>query len=187
MSGTVSAASARYVFDSQNSAIVPTRGARLTAESFWYFKSPGAPRGFPLSEVNGSVFKSINARGLVFGYGGAGTTFNRDPGPIQQFTLGGPLHLSAFGREEFRGDKYVLAGGGYLHQLGYLPPFLGRKIYAGGWYEGGQTYIRHSNSHFLNDVTGAFVFETLLGPATVGGSWGEGGRGRLFLSLGRFF
>ena len=185
--GTVSAASTRYVFDSQNSAIVPTRGVRMTAETFWYFKSPGAPKGFPQSEATASIFKSVGERGLVFGFGGAGTTFNRDPGPIRQFTLGGPLRLSAFGRDEFRGNKYVLAGGGYLHQLGYLPPFLGRKIYAGGWYEGGQTYIRRADANFLNDVTGAFVFETLLGPATVGGSWGEGGRGRLFLSLGRFF
>jgi len=187
VSGTISAASARYVFDSQNSAIVPTRGVRLTAESFWYFKSPGALQNFPQSEVNGSLFKSVSERGLVFGFGGAGTTFNRDPGPIQQFTLGGPLRLSAYGRDEFRGDKYVIAGAGYLHHLGYLPPFLGRKIYVGGWYEGGQTYTRHTNANFMNDVTGAFVFETLFGPATVGGSWGEGGRGRLFLSLGRFF
>ena len=187
VTGTVSAASARYVFDSQDSAIVPTRGVRLTADAFWYFQSPGAPKSFPQSEVNASVFKSVSERGLVFGFGGAGTTFNSDPGPIQQFTLGGPLRLSAFGRDEFRGDKYVMVGGGYLHQLGYLPAFLGRKIYAGAWYEGGQTYLRRPDANFLNDVSGGFVFETLLGPATIGGSWGEGGRGRLFLSLGRFF
>jgi hypothetical protein len=101
--------------------------------------------------------------------------------------LGGPLRLSAYGRDEFRGNKYVLIGGGYLHNIGYLPAFLGRKIYAGGWYEGGQTYIRRADANFLNDASGGLIFETILGPATIGGSWGEGGRGRLFLSLGRFF
>jgi NTE family protein len=185
--GTFSAASARYVIDTQDSAIVPTRGARLTAESYWYFKSPGAPHGFPQADVNGSLFKTTSSRGVLFGYGGAGSTFDREPGPIQQFTLGGPLRLSAFGRDEFRGDKYVLASGGYLHRVGYLPPLLGRKIYAGGWYEGGQVFVRRANTNYLNDVTGALVFETLLGPATVGAAWGEGGRGKFFFTLGRFF
>jgi len=185
--GTFSAASARYVFDSQDNAIVPTRGVRLTGESAWYFKSPGAPIGFPQAELNGSVFKTVSERGILFGYGGAGSTFDKDPGPIQQFTLGGPFRLSAFGRDEFRGDKYVLASAGYLHRVGDLPAFLGRKIYAGGWYEGGEVFIQRANRNYLNDVSGALVFETFLGPATIGGAWGEGGRGKFFISLGRFF
>jgi len=185
--GTFSAASARYVFDSQDNAIVPTRGVRLTGESAWYFKSPGAPISFPQAELNGSVFKTVSERGILFGYGGAGSTFDKDPGPIQQFTLGGPFRLSAFGRDEFRGDKYVLASAGYLHRVGDLPGFLGRKIYAGGWYEGGEVFIQRANRNYLNDVSGALVFETFLGPATIGGAWGEGGRGKFFISLGRFF
>ena len=185
--GTFSAASARYVFDSQDSEIVPTRGVRLTSESAWYFKSPGAPVGFPQAELIGSWFKTVNEHGLLFGYGGAGSTFDKDPGPIQQFTLGGPFRLSAFGRDEFRGDKYVLASAGYLHRVGYLPAFLGKKIYVGGWYEGGQVFINRANTNYLNDVTGAFVLETLLGPATIGGAWGEGGRGKFFISIGRLF
>jgi NTE family protein len=187
VTGPFSSGSARFVFDSQDSAIVPTRGVRFTADSYWYFKSPGAPQGFPKSSIGGSLFKTVSRPGLVFGFGGAGTTFDREPGPLEQFTLGGPLRLSAYGSDEFRGNAYVLVGGGYLHRVGYLPNLLGRKIYAGAWYEGGQTFFHRSDANYRNDVAGGLIVETLLGPATIGGAWGEGGRGKFFFSFGRFF
>jgi hypothetical protein len=81
----------------------------------------------------------------------------------------------------------VLVGGGYLHRVGYLPNLLGRKIYAGAWYEGGQTFFHRSDANYRNDVAGGLIVETLLGPATIGGAWGEGGRGKFFFSFGRFF
>jgi hypothetical protein len=35
----------------------------------------------------------------------------RSPGPLKQCTLGGPLRLSAYGADEFRGNAYVLCWG----------------------------------------------------------------------------
>jgi NTE family protein len=185
--GSFSSGSARFVFDSQDSAIVPTRGVRVTAESYWFFKSPGAPKGFPQASISGSMFKSVSARGLIFGFGGAGTTFDREPGPLQQFTLGGPFRLSAYGQDEFRGNNYVLVAGGYLYRVGELPRLLGQKIYVGGWYEGGQAYFPRSKGDYRNDIAGGLTLETVLGPATIGAAWGEGGRGKFFFSFGRFF
>ncbi len=185
--GPVSAASTRFVFDGQNSAIVPTRGLRLTAEGYWYFNSPGAVQAYPQVALTSSYFKSISPKGIIFVYGSGGTSFDNVPGPAQQFTVGGPFRLSAYGRDEFRGRNFTLVGGGYLYKLGDLPPFLGQKIYAGGWYEGGSAFFNRSNVNYLNDVAGAFVVETLLGPVTLGGARGEGGRGKIFFSLGKLF
>ena len=185
--GTLSSGSLRYVFDGQNSPIVPTRGVRVAVDGYWFFKSPGAPLGFPQVAMTSSYFKSITPRGLVFAFGGGGTTFSKVPGPAQQFTVGGPFRLSAFSREEFRGRNFILAGGGYLYRVAYLPTFLGQKIYAGSWYEGGSAFFNRSDVNFRNDVAGGFVVETLLGPMVLGGAYGEGGRGKIFFSLGRLF
>jgi NTE family protein len=185
--GTLSAASARFVYDGQNSVVAPTRGVRATASLFWYFNSPGAPEAYPQAEAGASSFHSIGSRGALFLYGAGGTSFGNQPGPIQQFTLGGPLRLSAFGVAQFRGSNYGLGAVGYRHQLGDLPTYLGGRIYGAVWYEGGSTFFRSNEAKYQNDVAGAVVLNSLLGPLTIGGAWGNGGNAKIFFSLGRFF
>jgi NTE family protein len=185
--GTLSAASARFVYDGQNSAVVPTRGVRATASLFWYFKSPGAPEAYPQAEAGASSFHAIGSRGALFLYGAGGTSFNMQPGPIQQFTLGGPLRLSAYGLAQFRGSNYGLVAGGYRHRLGDFPTLVGGRIFGAVWYEGGSTFFVRSEAKYRHDVAGAVLLDTLLGPLTIGGAWGRGGNGKIFFSLGRFF
>ena len=109
VSKVFSAMSRRDLFTTgRNSATVPTHGWRLSANAYWYFKSPGAAQGFPQAEVTTSYFAPLGNRGTVFGFGAGGTSFDKTPGPIQQFTLGGPFRLSAYGRNEFRGKDYFL-------------------------------------------------------------------------------
>src|SRR5262245_4949487 len=115
--GTLSAASVRFVYDGQNSVVVPTRGVRTTANAFWYLKSPGASEAYPQAEAGASGFHSAGKKGALFAYGSGGTTFNRTPGPVQQFTLGGPLRLSAYGLTQFRGSNYGFVAAGYRHRL----------------------------------------------------------------------
>jgi NTE family protein len=185
--GTLSAASARFVYDGQNSVVAPTRGSRATASLYWYLKSPGAPEAYPQAEAGVSSFHAIGRSGALFLYGAGGTSFNRQPGPIQQFTLGGPLRLSAYGLAQFRGSNYDLVAGGYRHRLGAFPTLIGGRIYGAVWYEGGSAFFRRNELKYRDDVAGAIVLDTLLGPLTVGGAWGKGGTGKIFFSLGRFF
>ncbi len=185
--GAFSNVSTRFVYEGQDNAIVPTRGWRMTANAYWYFKSPGAAQGFPQAEVTTSYFAPFRKRGTVFGYGAGGTSFDKTLGPIQQFTLGGPFRLSAYGRSEFRGNDYFLTGAGYLYHLTDLPPLLGQRVYLGGWVEGGSAFLRRSDLNFRSDFAGGLIMETGLGPITFGGAWGEGGRGKFFFSFGRLF
>jgi NTE family protein len=184
--GTLSAASVRFVYDGQNNVVVPTRGVRTTANAFWYLKSPGASEAYPQAEAGASGFHSAGKKGALFAYGSGGTTFNRTPGPVQQFTLGGPLRLSAYGLAQFRGSNYGFVAAGFRRRLGALPTLLGGKVYAAAWYECGSAFFRRSDVQYRDDVAGAFVMETLLGPLTFGGAWGRG-TGKIFFSLGRFF
>ena len=187
LNGKVSDASVRWSFDGQDNAIVPTRGLRLSTQARWFFDSPGAGGDFPQAEVNLSAFKPVTKRGSIFVIGGGGTTFNKVAPPAQQFTLGGPFRLGAFGRDEFRASHYLLSGVGYLHQIFDLPPLLGEKIYAGGWHEFGGAFEDLESARFFNSISGGVIMVTRLGPVSFGGSLGEGGRTKLYFSIGRVF
>lgn len=187
LSGLLSKSSVRIVYDGHDSAMVPTRGVSLAAEGRWYFAAPGGGQAFPQAEFRASGLKPLNEKASLFVYGGAGTTFSRDAAPLEQFTLGGPFRLGAFGPGEFRGDHFFLAGAGYLRRVGYLPAFLGRKIYGAGWYELGSAFFDIDNVSYRSSVSGALIMETRLGPLTIGGALGSDARGKILISMGRIF
>ena len=187
LEGRVSAAFLRWEFDGQNSPLVPSRGVRLSAEARRFFDSPGASSDFSQAEINLSAFHPITERGSIFVIGAGGTSFDKDAPPTQEFTLGGPFRLGAFGRDEFRGDHYLLSGAGYLHQLYRLPPLFGEKIYAGGWYEIGGAFDQLDSARYFSSFSAGIVVVTRLGPVALGGSLGESGRHKFYFSLGKFF
>jgi hypothetical protein len=76
---------------------------------------------------------------------------------------------------------------GYLYKIADMPPLIGEKISAGAWYEFGSTFDNSDEINTLNDVTFGIIAETFLGPAFVGGSFGEGGRANFYFAIGRFF
>ena len=86
------------------------------------------------------TFWSLGERGRLFVLGGGGTSFDDQPLPTDQFALGSPFHLGALDNGEFRGDHYYIATGGYLHQFGRLPDFMGGPIFAGAWLENGDAF-----------------------------------------------
>ena len=185
--GLLSAARTQFVYEGHDSAMVPTRGASVQAEGRWFFKAPGATEGFPQAEIRGSWLKPLSDKGSIFTYGAGGTTFSKSASPLEQFTLGGPFRLGAFGPQEFRGDHYFLLSGGYLRRVGELPEFLGRKIYGAGWYEVGSAFFDSSSVDYRSSVSGALIMETRLGSLTIGGAAGSGRRGQIFISMGRIF
>ena len=187
LEGPVSVTSLRWTFDGQNGAVVPTRGVRLRTEAGWFFDSPGAAGGFPQAQAGLSVFHSLGPRNVLFLLGGGGTTFHRGAPPTQQFTLGGPLRLGAYGQDEFRGSHFLYGGLGYLRPVSELPLLLGGKIYAGTWYEIGGAFNTPDPAKYLSSLSGGVVVETKLGALFLGGGWGESGRTRVYFAIGRLF
>jgi NTE family protein len=119
----------------------------------------------------------LNDKASVFTYGHAGTTFSKVAAPLEQFTLGGPFRLGAFGPQEFRGDHYFLASAGYLQRIAYLPPLLGHKLYGAGWYELGSAFFDKDSIKCRSSVSAAMIMETRLGPLTIGGALGSDSQG----------
>lgn len=189
--GSVNRMRARFVFDGQDSPTVPTRGSRVAVEGSWFFNAPNAVRSFPQAEVRHSFFTPVTTRGSFFVASAAGTTFNRAAPPFQQFLLGGPFRLGAYERDELRVNHFFLGTAGYLHKLTQLPTLVGGNVYAGGWLDqtgssGGLTALFDRQS-LRAALSLGLVMDTKLGPFSIVGSYGEGGRGKVYFVLGRFF
>jgi NTE family protein len=106
---------------------------------------------------------------------------------IDQFALGGPMRLTAFGIGEARGDRYAHAGIGYLHRLVRLPDFLGRSVFAGGWLESGTAFDRGADPELAAHASIGVIADSLLGPIFAGTSLGTGGESRWYIGIGRIF
>jgi NTE family protein len=186
-SGRLGVASIRYDLDRLDSPIVPRRGGAVTFRTQWNDASPGAAHGFPLSELFAAVVRPVSKRASVYVQGSGGTTFGHDQTGVQQFFLGGPGHLGAYGANEIRTDQYWLARVGYLHELFRMPLLLGDKVYFTSSYELAKAYGAPGVSRLPNDAAVGFVSETFVGPVFIGGSWGDSGHRKIYFTLGRFF
>ncbi|HTR35787.1 MAG TPA: patatin-like phospholipase family protein [Bryobacteraceae bacterium] len=185
--GRIGATSIRYDLDRLDSPIVPRRGEDVQFRTQWTDASPGAPKGFPLSELSFGVIRPISRPGSVYVQAFGGSTFgHRDTG-IPQFFLGGPNRLSAYGTNELRTDQYWLVRAGYLHQLFRLPALVGDKVYFTSAYELGKVYGTPYQNGLANDGSVGIVAETFAGPLFIGGSVGDSGHRKVYFALGRFF
>ncbi|MBX7219021.1 MAG: patatin-like phospholipase family protein [Blastocatellia bacterium] len=187
LNGLVDFARLRYVYDKQNSATVPTAGLRLASEGRVVFNSPGDRSSFPQVEATASYYKPIQENASLFLSGLFGTTFNKDAAPFQRFTLGGPFRLGAYGRDEFRGNHAFLATLGYQREIYKLPPLFGTKVYGVGWYDIGGAYREFTAPLYRQQISAGFIADTKLGPFSLIGAIGEGGRGKVYFSIGRTF
>jgi NTE family protein len=185
--GRTGASSISYSLDKLDSPLVPRTGEIVRLRAAWIDAAPGAQQAFPLSDAYIGVIRPVSKRGSAYVQTFGGTTFGSDNTGIQQFFLGGPGQLSAYGRNELRTNQYWLARLGYVHELFSLPPIIGHKAYLTFAYEVGKAYRSPGASRLPNDGSLGLVVETLFGPLFFGGSAGDSGHRRVYFSLGRFF
>jgi NTE family protein len=104
-----------------------------------------------------------------------------------QFTLGGPRRLSASSIDEYRGTDTYLARAAYLHRIAALPLGLGQGLYTVVGYEAGEIWSPIANAILRQDGTAGLVAATPLGSISVGGSIGDAGHRKFFITVGRLF
>ena len=61
----------------------------------------------------------------LFLLGDGGTSFSHHPLPLDQYQLGTPFHLSAYGVGEARGDHYWIRTVSMVREIGRMPDCLG--------------------------------------------------------------
>jgi NTE family protein len=195
VAGGVRAVRFRFAYDRTDDPVIPRRGAAVETAVRWYDRSPGTARGFPAATMRLSGYQPITPASSVFLLAEGGTTFGERDTGTDQFALGGPQGLSAYGSNELRGNQYLLLRGGYLRDLWRLPPFLGKKVYAVGQVEVGRMYagVRSATaspvggSRWPRDVAVGLVARTVFGPLLIGGSVGNDGHARWFFKIGSVF
>ncbi|HEY6376739.1 MAG TPA: patatin-like phospholipase family protein [Edaphobacter sp.] len=178
----------KFQYLGQDDMMVPTRGTYVSAIYNYYTQSPADSGGY--SQMTGQVrhYIPIKSRGILLGIGQGGTSFGATNLGLAGLTLGGPLRLSAYSRNQLLGTDYFLVQGGYLHRLLRLNPVIGDSIYAGGIYEIGKMYGGNAGTPSLpNAFTGVVVMKTLIGPVFGGISVGDSGNWKWYFGLGRVF
>ena len=179
---------ARFQYLGQDSVQVPTRGTDLRSLYIYSTQSPNSSVGYSQWDTMIEHFIPIKNRGIIFGRGAGGTSFGAENLGLAGFSLGGPLRLSAYNRGELLGNDYFLAQGGYLYQLMKLNPVIGDSIYATAFYEIGKVWGAPPGTPTLpNDISGALVVKSLIGPIFGGASIGDSGHRKWFFGLGRIF
>ena len=189
--GNEKSAVVRYTYDGADSATVPTSGVYSQNRAAYFFQSPGASSSFTQLETQTTAFFPIEGatdtahRASLFVRGAAGTNFGVRA-PLQQFALGGPYRLTAFNRGEFRADRYVTIGVGYLRVIGHLPTLLGRRVYANGFVERG-SFDDVGRARLRSSVSAGVAADTIVGPISLLGGFGDGNRHAIYFTLGRVF
>jgi len=184
--GNAQTARIRYVYDSQDRALVPQYGIRAVTSLGYLYATPLSPSAPQLSSQIefAHTFKKKN----VFLINAEGATmFNRDVAQPFRYTLGGPLRLSASAIDQYRGTDYFLVTPGYLWRLRTLPAPLGQSLYVGATYEAGQMRAPDAATITRQDIYFGLIAETPLGVITIAPSIGDGGERKLTFTLGKLF
>jgi NTE family protein len=185
--GGVGITSVKYFLDRLDSPVIPRTGERIQFRAQWDNTAPGASGGFPLVEATVGAVRKVSKRGSVLAEVEGGSTFGFHGTGLPQFFLGGAGRLNAYGTNELRTDQYVYGRLGYIHQLFRLPPFIGHSVYATAAYEVAKAYDAPGASGLPTDGALGLVLDTILGPLSLGASYGDTGHIRFYFLLGRFF
>jgi NTE family protein len=178
--------SVRFQYLGQDDVVIPRSGV-INQSTFQWFSTNAGHDAYTSLQTKTSAFRRVSVRGSVFGVAEGGSTFGTRGLDLQSFSLGGPLQLGAYGRNELLGNQYFLFQAGYLHELFRLSPLTGSTFYAAGLYEVGKVYGNPLLPSLPNDVSFALIGKTALGPVFVGGSFGDSGHRKWWFGLGRIF
>jgi NTE family protein len=175
----------RYVYDSQDRALVPQYGIRVITDFGYLYNAVDSPNS-PRFTAKISYAHSIGKNVFIFGTE-AGTLFNRNVAQPFRFTLGGPLRLTASAIDEYRGTDYFLFEPALLRRIAKLPQPLGQSIYVGVGYEAGQMRAPDFRTITRQDVYFGLVAETPIGIITVAPAIGDDGHRKFTFTLGKLF
>jgi NTE family protein len=176
----------QYVYDSQNRALVPRYGVRVTTSAAYLYgtaNSPSAPQFF--ANIDGT--HTWGDKNLLLGMIEGATMLDRNVAQPFRYTLGGPLRLASLSIDQLRGTDYWLVTPGYLRRIYAMHPPLGGGVYLGGSFEAGQMRAPDAPTVTREDVYFGIVAETPLGVITVAPAIGFNGDHKLVFTIGKFF
>ena len=185
VSGLTQTAVAHLVYDKGNSDVLSSSGLKVEATAGALFDTT--------QSVNAPFLQLTTAKAIPLSKGFVGLTaeansyLKRNVTEPLRFALGGPLRLSASSTDEYRGTDNYLLRAAYLYRVASLPPLLGQGVYASLGYEAGEVWAPNHSTILRQDAFLMGLVATPFGVVKVGGSVGDAGRRKLFISFGRIF
>ena len=176
----------RFVYDSQDRALVPRFGIRSETQLGYLYSTPSSP-STPYFQGVVTAAHTLDAKNTLLVKGEGGTLFNTNVQQPFRYTLGGPLRLSSLAIDQLRGTDYFLVAPGYLRRIATLPSPLGQSIFVGATYEAGQMRAPDMHSILRQSISIGIVAETPLGVITLSPSIGDGGNRKFNFTLGKLF
>ena len=178
----------RLDYDTLDTVSFPNDGSFLRGEAIIAREALGWSKSFETLRIAAIGFRTFSGNTVSLA-GEYGTSFGIPRGDARLFSLGGFLRLSGFQVDELRDNHY-----GLIRVMGYrrlaTPTLFAWRfpVYLGASFEAGNVWKdRNDIGDWRLSASGFFGYDTPLGPLYVGYAWGEGGRNRGFLLLGRPF
>jgi NTE family protein len=176
----------RYIYDSQDRALVPQFGIRSTTEVGYLFSTFSTPNT-PTFSTQISLAHTLGQKNTFLVNLEGATMFNHNVPQPFRYTLGGPLRLGASAIDQYRGTDYFLLTPGYLRRIRSLPAPLGSSLSVGGTFEVGQMRAPDAATITRYDAYFGLVAATPLGVISVGPAFGNGGERKLIFTIGKLF
>jgi NTE family protein len=177
---------AGLVYDTFDNWAFPRSGIHAVATGLYARQELGSDTDW---ERLGAQFDKAFALGrhrLQLGLSG-GSSLSSDLPAFEAFPLGGFLHLSGYGYQQFLGRKYALGRAVYSYAVGQSQ-LTDSAVYVGGSLEAGNVYerINGASSTGLKPAASLFLAaDTPIGPAYVAVGAGESGNYAVYIFLGR--
>lgn len=175
----------RYVYEGQDSPLVPRNGFRFAGQYEWVITAPDDTPGFGVFEGGLGYARPLGGPYSFITTASGGSAPSR-AGTYSLFTLGGTARLTALARNQLFGNQYYFANAGVLRALNQKASGLGR-YYAGLFYEVGGTKLEGFNGRPYQDGTLGIIGETFIGMVFGGVSVGDKGERKVVFRLGRLF
>jgi NTE family protein len=186
INGTAQEALLHIYLDRETSGSVSPSGFRLSAAAGALYHAAASVNA-PLLMASAARTWAWRQKDIVGLTGDINSYLRANVAQPYRFTLGGPRRLSASSMDEYRGTDTYLARAAYLHRIAALPIGLGQGIYAAFGYEAGEIWSPESNAILRQDGTAAVLAATPLGSISIGGSVGDAGHRKFFITVGRLF
>jgi NTE family protein len=176
----------RYIYDSQDRALVPQYGIRSTSTLGYLYGAAGSPPA-PQFYTQIQFARTLSKDNVVLVNVEGGTMFNRKVAQPFRYTLGGPLRLAASSIDQYRGTDYFLVTPGYLRRIRSLPAPLNSSLFIGGTLELGQMRAPDASTITRYDGYFGLVAETPVGVISVAPAFGNGGERKFIFTIGKLF
>ncbi len=176
---------AAIFIDQTDNAWFARSGYGLVGTAYAAMDALGSNESYNRVEATGRVAQSWGPHTLNLSVSG-GSSLGSDMPAYESFTLGGPLHLSAYRINELAGRQFTFGRLMYYNRTLPLPDLLGSGIYVGGSAEVARMSDRSDGLPSPGMAWSGSAFlgaDTFLGPAYFGVGVGPG-RWSLFLLLG---